>query len=120
MAARTNLPITVLTGDAYNANPATTNIDASNGMSILAPTGGGKVLVEVTNTFAGAKHVIFKAGANPPAERAGLGDLDRSLAQNEVNLFVLETARFAQADGSISVDFTASTTGTVRAIALPK
>ena len=120
MAARTNVPITYLTKDGFNANPATTAIDASNGNTIAAPVGAAALLVEVTNSFAGAKHVIFKGGANPPAQRTGLGDLDRSLAQNEVNLFVLETARFAQADGSISIDFTASTTGTLRAIALPK
>lgn len=117
--ARSNLPITTLVKDTNNANPATTAIDATNGNTIAAGD-TPLLLVEVTNTFAGSKSVIFRAGDNPPAQRAGLGDLTVALAQNAVNLFVLETARFIQDDGSISIDFTASMTGTLRAIALPK
>lgn len=118
--ARVNLPITALVRDADNANPGTTAIDATNGLTIAASSDMSRLLIEVTNTFAGAKSVTFKAGANPPAQRAGIGDLVVSIAQNGVHLFVLESARFAQADGSISVDFTASMTGTMRAMSLPK
>ncbi len=118
--ARTNLPVTVLVRDADNANPGTTAIDATNGMNLVPSKLLTDILIEVTNTFAGAKNVIFRAGVNPPAQRSGLGDLTVSIAQNGVHLFNLETARFAQADGSINIDFDSGTTGTMRAFGTVK
>lgn len=118
--ARTNVPITTLSQDTMNANPGTTAIDPTNGMVIAANSFTRRLLIEFTNTFAGSKSATIRAGVNPPAVRSGLGDLVQAIAQNGVYIACIESARFAQADGSINLDFTASMTGTVRAIALPQ
>jgi hypothetical protein len=110
--------VTVVT-PAVNAGtaPTTTNLDPTNGHSI---TVGKKrrLLVRINSTFAGAKTFTFKAGANPPASRAGLGDLVVSI-NNAVRWVVLESARFKQTDGAIYLDVESAATGTVEAVALP-
>lgn len=110
--------VTVVT-PAVNAGtaPTTTNVDPTNGHSISVKR-HRKLLVRINSTFAGAKLFTFKAGANPPANRARLGDLALSI-NNAVQLVALESARFAQADGTIWLDVEANATGTVEAIALP-
>lgn len=100
--------------------PAGTTISVANGAAI-AVGATHRLIVRVTNTFAGAKNVTFKAGANPPALRASLGDLVVSIpASTGDKLIVLETARHLQADGTISVDFEAGMTGAVAALRAPK
>lgn len=124
--ARTNLPLTPL--DPINAvtAPAGTAIDPVNGMNIQmaagtvpsAPTAWDLIIV-YNNTFAGAKSIIVRAGANPPSQRAGKGDLTISNTTQVSYVGPFEPARYMQNDGSINVDFTASTTGTVIAFVLP-
>lgn len=126
--ARTNLPVSTL--DPVNGiSPTPTNVDVANGMNIALasasiPSGPGAwdlVLVFV-NSFAGAKSIIVRAGAsNPPAFRKDKGDLSVSNAGSSAISYVgpLEPARFVQSDGSINIDFTASTTGTVVALLRP-
>lgn len=127
--ARTTLPQTVLSPTAGVVNPSTTAIDATNGMNLAlaaegvpaGPNSAGVTLV-VNNTFAGAKHVIVRAGAaNPPAFRKDIGDLSISIAQNQTAYVgPLEWARFAQSDGSLNIDFDAGTTGTILALVAPR
>lgn len=113
--------ITPLTPDAGTAQPAGTTIVVANGAVINGAGDTKRLLVRVANTFAGAKIVTFKAGVNPPAPRKGLGDLAASVpASTGVSLFVLESARFLQADGSIQIDFEAGMTGNVSAVRVPK
>lgn len=125
--ARTSLPITTLTA-AGAAAPAGTAIDQANGMVIsTTQTGfpaartGSRLILEVFNTFAGIKTVIVRAGAKPPAQRSDLGDLTANIAASTGRTLIgpLDTSRFAQADGSINVDFGSGTTGTVNAYLLP-
>lgn len=124
--ARTNLPLTVL--DPVNAQtaPTATAIDVANGMNIALassaiPTQSSSfdLIIVYNNTFAGAKSIIIRAGANPPSSRAGKGDLTISNTTQVSYVGPFEPARFMQADGSINVDFTAATTGTVLALLLP-
>lgn len=118
--ARTNVPVTALTANAENENPATTAIDATNNHVIPAGGDMGRLLLRIVNTFAGSKVVTVKAGVNPPAFRAGLGDLAITMAaQNDVAYVLLEAARFAQANGDIYVDVAAATTGSILAMRLP-
>lgn len=127
--ARTNLPQTVLSPTAGVVNPSTTAIDATNGMNLAlasegvpaGPNSTGVTLV-VSNTFAGAKHVIVRAGAsNPPAFRAAIGDLSVNVGQNQTAYIgPLEWARFCQSDGSLNIDFDAGTTGTILALVAPR
>ena len=92
---------------------ASGNIDATNGNTIAKPVEGwDRVIIEFTNTFAGAK------GAG--SQSVVPADLVQSLAQNEVWYFLVSpSARFEQADGSISITYTASMTGSVRVYVLP-
>lgn len=83
-----------------------------------------RVIVEVTNTAAGALVVTVDAGAQPPAWRNGLGaTADKSLAQNDVAIFgPFDTSRFAQADGTVQMTFAPAATiaATFKAYKLPK
>jgi hypothetical protein len=96
----------------------TTAINATDGMSLDVGSHTGNVVLIVTNTFAGAKILTVKAGDNPPAFRAGLGDLAESFAQNAVKILTLESARFIQDDGKIHIDAAADMTGTIQAYRL--
>jgi hypothetical protein len=69
----------------------------------LAGKGTGRTIVIVKNTAANALKVELLAGDNPPALRAGLGDLTlvAAAAQNEINVFsAFESSRFIQTDGA--------------------
>lgn len=126
--ARTNLPVTDLAGNA-GVTETTTPIDQPNGMnvqviseSIPAKGEAQDILLIVANTAAAAHNVIVRAGAGPvPAFRASLGDLTVSVPASGTALVgPFETARFAQSDGSLNVDFDASTTGTIVAVRVPR
>ena len=96
----------------------------------LAGKGCDRVILEVKNTAANALKVEILSGDNPPALRAGLGDLTlvAAAAQNEVNIFgPFDASRFLQNDstskGRLDFKFTpaSGTIGvTVRAYRLPK
>lgn len=111
--ARTALPINT----TYNAGsaPTATAVDPTNGHVInLGTLAAEDVLILVNNTFAGTKTVTVKAGANPPALSAGQGDLVVTCAASTNAIPILiESARFAQADGTINLDLAASMTGTI-------
>lgn len=119
---RDAVAITDLPSGAATAQPAGTAINPTNGANIAGVKDTGRLVVRVTNTSAGAKNVTFKAGtSNPPAGRKGIGDLVVSVPANTGDvLAVLESARFLKPDGSIDVDFAASTTGIISAVRLPK
>jgi len=100
------------------ADSAGTAVDPTNGHNVA----GGrfrKLVFRINSTFAGAKTFPFKAGAYPPAESSGQGDLVVSL--NAVTAWIgpLESARFMQKDGSINIDVAAAATGTITAFQLP-
>lgn len=124
---RTNLPLSTLDPVA-GITPTATAVDVANGMNIAmastampsGPTGWDLVIVFV-NSFAGAKSLIVRAGVNPPAFRKDKGDQSFANAGTSAISYVgpLEPARYTQADGSINIDFTAATTGTVLALVLP-
>jgi len=126
--ARTNLPLTDLAGNA-GVVESTTAIDVANGMNVAVtseaiPAKGEAedVILIVDNTAAGAENVIVRAGAGPvPAFRASLGDLTVSVAAGSTAFIgPFETARFAQSDGSLNVDFGAGMTGTIVALRVPR
>lgn len=125
--ARTSITPTAFTPDAKLVRPAGTTIDATlvtNGVVVPASSGPmEEFLVEVTNTFAGAKIVTVQSGDSPPALEAGLGDMTGSLAQNEVAYFgPFTSGRFAQhgSEAGLHVDFESGTTGTIRVYKVPR
>jgi hypothetical protein len=125
--ARTNLAVTTL-AQAGLIQPAGTAIDQANGMNIPiqssaipAAEDAYGLIIQVANTFAGTKTVTIRAGVQPPAFRNLLGDLVVSATTTSTWLIgPIEPARFAQADGSINVDFQAGITGTINAFLVPR
>lgn len=140
--ARTNLPLTKLDPKAPTLNSAGTAVDAANGMNIAlaastipSQAGGDRLILYVQNTTAATKTVTVRAGAGVaapsnfgyaypiPSQEQGFGDLvTGNLTATTGTAFIgpFELARFVQPDGSINVDFTASMTGTIWAVLLPK
>lgn len=131
--ARTNIPTHALTGNGGIAVPTATTADQANGMNIVlasetVPTGPGArdLVLLVSNTYSTPLNCIIRAGvgggATPgPAFRSGLGDLSVSIT-NATSAYIgpLESARFAQLDGSVNVDFTTAFTGTITALLVPQ
>jgi hypothetical protein len=120
--ARTALTVTALSPNSSVADPAGNAVDVANG-HVLTPTGEQcleEFYLEVNQTFAGAKNITIKAGANPPALSAGQGDLVVSINAAIKLIGPFTSARFAQADGSLYVDLEAGTTGTIKAIHVPR
>lgn len=115
------------------------NVDPTNGHVISLPTSDalgqskGKtqlLILRLVNTFAGSKTVTIKAAAAPTAgsdfyapfhDQSAKGDLAIVMAsQNDVSYVAgLDSSRFAQADGTLWVDYAAAMTGTIEAYALP-
>lgn len=113
--ARTNVPVTDLTTATSTADPAGTTADPTNGHTITGVR--PEVLVfRVKNTTAGSLNAIVRAGSQPLAPSSGQGDLTVAVAAG-ATVFIgpLESARFLQNDGSISLDLQATFTGTVTA-----
>lgn len=113
MANATAISITSLTPDSAGvAQPTADVLDTGTSAVTLAADVGGQselVILEVTNNAASAVNLTVSvlAGDNPPAQRAGLGNLDTVLAQNAVKIIgPLESARFIQDDGKLNVKFT--------------
>lgn len=127
--ARTAITLrTFLANDTTSLpDPTGDVIDQANGMNLaLADTGipvsklARQIILRVHNTAAAPHNVIIRAGAYPPAFRKDLGDLTVAVT-NATTKWVgpLESARFAQSDGSINVDFDASFTGDITAFLVP-
>lgn len=117
--ADTAVTNTTIALNTSTANPTGTAIVAANTHVITPTKPGSKVVVRLTNSFAGAKDFTILKGGNPPADASGQGDLVISLAQNDVVFVVLESARFLQANGTYRINVAASTTGFIAAIQLP-
>lgn len=118
--ARDAVAITALAIDAGTARPAGTTVVVANGATIAAAGNARKLLVELTNTDATSRVATFVAPTdNPHAVRSSLGNLAVTCAQNVPQYVVIESARFAQTDGAIHINFAASFAGTVRAYRLP-
>jgi hypothetical protein len=113
--ARTNVPVTDLTAATSTVDPAGTTADATNGHTIVGVR--PEVLTfRVKNTTAGSLNAILRAGTFPLAESSGQGDLTVAVAAGgSVWIGPVESARFLQADGSLSLDLQAGFTGTVTA-----
>lgn len=113
--------VTALTSGTGVLTPETTAITAADTVNITGGAGGSsRLLLILNNTAAAEKEITIKAGANPPALRQSLGDLVVKLAEKTTQLIVVESARHANADGTISITFSAGTTGFISAVRLPK
>jgi hypothetical protein len=122
--ARTNVPISSLVGNGSLADPAGTTLDATNDHAIsLSSVHAEELVIRVTNTHSSAHTVTLKAGgSNPPAWRAGQGDITASVAANTGVTFIgpVSSSRFQQAGGNLYVDIESGHTGTITAFKVPR
>lgn len=111
--AATNVPIQY---PLYSGGtvPSGGSLNTSDGNVIAAGGYTTNLLVEVDNTGP-AGTIIIGAGNNPPALRASLGALSINIGGTERQVLLIESARFADADGDINITFGGSPTGTVYA-----
>lgn len=121
--ARTAIPVTALGMNSAAVGAVGTAFDTANNHVLTAPV-DGRVILEIDNTGTSpACTITVKKGANPPAGRAGLGDLvfTVSTANKHRVQVPLETARFLQADGTINVDISQAVVGgTIAAYSFPR
>ena len=126
--ARTNLPLSTLVPNGVIDIPAGTTIDQTNGMNVQLPAtalpaapGMDNLFLYVATTNGADKTVTIRAGVNPPAFRSAMGDLVVTAhnASGGGVIGPLESARFAQADGSVNVDFASGITGKITAFIKP-
>lgn len=112
--ARTVLAQETLTKNgAGTAGTGTTLAVGGSGYSIAAGPGvPDRLLIAVA--FTGATGTVtVKAGANPPAVSAPIGDLTLTGFNQTKYIRIYESARFLQADGTVNIDFSgAAATGT--------
>ena len=113
--ARTAVTVTDLTAATSTADPAGTTADPTNGHTVTGVR--PEVLTfRVKNTTAGSLNAIVRAGTQPLAPSSGQGDLTVAVgAGATVWIGPLESARFLQNDGSLSLDLGTGFTGTVSA-----
>ena len=116
--AITTLTPTALVKNTVSANlpvAGGTAIDADKTMQVLYPR-EGKLLLIFNNTAAGAKDFTISAGQYISS---GIGAYTFSMAQDDVRFLVLDSTRFKDFDGLVSIEFADSTTGFVQAFSLP-
>ena len=129
MANATAITLRALTVNTALEQPTADVLDTGTAAVTLPLTPAGdthNILLEFINTAQAADDmtVTVLAGANPPAFRNTLGDLNITVAQDGVHYLVVESARFMQANGKINIKFTPASTKTqtmkIRAFKLPK
>jgi hypothetical protein len=114
--ARTAIPVTDLTAATSTTDPAGTTADQANGHTITGVR-PEVLVIRVRNTSGAAVNAILRAGSQPLAESSGQGDLTVSVPATTGSVFIgpVESARFLQPDGSISLDLAAGFAGNVTA-----
>jgi hypothetical protein len=113
--ARTNVPVTDLLASPSTVSPGGTTADPTNGHTIsgFRPE---VIVLRVNNTTAGPLNAIVRAGSQPLANASGQGDLTVSVAASgSVFIGPLDSSRFLQNDGSLSLDLQAGFAGNVTA-----
>lgn len=120
--ARTAVPIVTLsrTGVATNAG---TVADATNHHTVdLAGVPLEEIVFRFTNTNGSDRVATILAGDSPPANAAGQGNLAITVPATTGDMTVagLESGRYLQSDGTISIDLAASYAGAVRAFRVPR
>ncbi len=106
MAVVTITPVQLVreTASADLPDASGTAITAGIDGFVIANTIGfaRNVLIKMVEAGGTAGSVDFDAGAKPPAITAGLGPFSVPLAASDVKYVTLESARFTQADGTIT------------------
>lgn len=127
--ARTAITVTSLSPEAVNALVLASMgvaIDATNShvVTLAAGVDPRDCFVFIYHTTGSTKVATLKAGDNPPAVRAGGGDLAASMTDGSTTptlaIIPLSASRFSQSDGTYEVDIAASMTGRIAVIRMPR
>lgn len=124
MARTAVVPRALIKNSNLIGTSGATTIDStlvSNGITI-ANAKPEKLLIRVTNTEGSTNTVTVKAGDNPPALRAGQGDLVVTVAATTGVQYIgpLESDKYLQADGSLEIDLETGMTGSFDALYMPR
>jgi hypothetical protein len=98
------------------ATPTRTSADATNDHYIdCSAIPLEELVIEFRNTNGSDRVATIVAGDNPPADAAGLGNLDITVPATSGDKVVagLESARFIQSDGLVHIDLAASFAGDI-------
>lgn len=118
--AATALTVHALTADENLADPAGVTPDAVNGNSVSG-VALERLILRVKNADSGNHTCTIKAGVYPPAESAGQGDLAVTVVDGTTEwIGPFTSARFAQHDGSLLIDWDASTSVTITPFSIDK
>ena len=119
--ARTAVTVTTLTANTGVTEPAGTTADPTND-HVVSGVPLEELVIRLANTNGSDRVATIKAGDNPPALAAGLGDLAITVPATTGVVWVgpLSSARFAQSDGSLEIDLATSFAGTVTAYRIPR
>lgn len=119
--ARTAVTVTELTANAATSEPAGTAADPTND-HVISGVPCEELLIRLANTNGSDRVATIKAGDNPPALEAGLGDLSVTVPATTGVKWIgpLTSARFVQDDGTVLIDLAASFAGTVTAYRIPR
>lgn len=106
----TAVAVTTLTAGTISADLVAGGTSVTTGnVAVIAAVGEARNLV-VCMYAASASSVIVAAGANPPAQRAGLGaGASQTIGAGAAGVLVLEGARFVQTNGTIRITVGANT-----------
>ena len=118
--ARDAVAIVAPTVNAGTAWGAGTTINTTNEAYVDCGGNTQGLFLRLTNTDGSPHDVTIGAGDNPPAFRAGIGDLTITVAATSGDVIIpLESARVVQSTGYVHVDFATSHAGTIWAVRLP-
>ncbi len=118
--AQSVIPITVLSAnagvqDAGGLSLATLAGNAAGGSIATSQT--RNLIIRVSNTDVAAHVITFLAGVYPPSIRSA-GNLAISVAAGKTEYIALESSRFVDANGNISVTADAGSAGDIEAYQL--
>lgn len=124
MARTAVVPRALVKNSNLNGATGPTTIDSTlvtNGVTI-ANAKPERTLIRVANTEGSTNVVTLRAGDNPPALRAGQGDLAVTVAATSGVQYLgpFESDKYLQDDGSLSIDFESGMTGTIDVLLLPR
>lgn len=113
MAITVITPVQLVTGTVSADLPIAsgTAINASNTMTFAYPK-EGRLIIQLNNTFAGAKNFTFAAGENISSSQ---GALVVAMAQDDVRFITVNSSRHCT-NNLVTLSFEASTTGFVQAL----
>lgn len=106
--AATVLSATAPTADLLTNAEGGTQVTASD-IAVLTVDDDAASYVVVVYASGGAAVATVLAGDNPPAMRAGLGNVAHTVPASDTVAFVVEAARHLQDNGTIRIDIDTNT-----------